>query len=119
MFAAGRPSALDANALIKDEDAVVIQTFPPALAYPEPSALSARSPRLVSVLGNRQSDVEELVELGHLNLNELIMGQWVGVKQFFNDYRCDIEGALKTCPTDELSYYRFMLSQCLETGPSS
>jgi hypothetical protein len=97
----------------KDQNAKVVQSFPPALAYPEPSALSARSPGLVSVLGNNVSDILELIEMGHLEINKLILGQWVGEKKKFKEFKFNLEGALIACPSEELRYYRHMLSQCL------
>jgi hypothetical protein len=100
--------------LSKQENLKVIHTFPATLAYPESSAMSARTPGYISVLGNKTSDILELIERGHLDPSKLVLGQWKGTKKKFTEYKDDLKGALIECPEDELVYYTEMLNQSLE-----
>ena len=49
----------------------MIGTRPPALRYPDHSALSARWPG-VRIVGNPREDIDALIALGHLPANGLV-----------------------------------------------
>ena len=56
----------------------IVPTLEPVLTYADDSALSRRHPNKVSVKDLKKEDVEELIKMGYLKREELIIGQPMG-----------------------------------------
>tara|TARA_R110002012_G_scaffold3966_5_gene18392 strand:+ start:8210 stop:9037 length:828 start_codon:yes stop_codon:yes gene_type:complete len=103
---------LDGSAFISSTQTKIIGSLDVVFNYPEPSSISSRHPGQISVLGNKKSDVEECIENGYLDEDELIMGQWVGAVRPYSDCKDDPYGALDACPSGEYDYYKLLLDTC-------
>lgn len=88
----------------------VIASFHAPFIYPDRSALSRTHPNKVSVLGNKNEDVEELIDKGYLNRDELVMGMWGGpvvpYKKDINHFLC-LDGCM------DKEYAQVLLGLCL------
>jgi len=79
--------------------------------YPTRTATSGTHPGKVSVLGNKNVDVDFLIKQGHLKEDELIMGLWPGASLSYKDGKKDHYACLKGSPDEE--YSRTELALCL------
>lgn len=89
----------------------VIGTFDCALKYPTRTATSGTHPGKVSVLGNKNEDIEFLIENGHLNKDDLIMGLWPGDVKTYEESGGDHYTCLEGCGDKE--YNKRELDICL------
>tara|TARA_B100001287_G_scaffold75538_1_gene62711 strand:+ start:8926 stop:9756 length:831 start_codon:yes stop_codon:yes gene_type:complete len=84
------------------------------LNYPEISSLSNRNKNKISVLGNQEEDISDLIKLGYLKLNQLVLGQWkIGTPKYtdFKNNQFKILDLIKD--KDEKRFYKLMLDKCL------
>jgi hypothetical protein len=98
---------------LQDLDKKVIGSLDMPLKYPEPSSLSSRHPDKINVFGNSMEDIEKCIELGYLNENDLILGQWsdAPVKNY-SDCKPDMLSSLVFCPYGEREYYTLVFNLC-------
>lgn len=90
----------------------VIAAFDAPFMYPDRSALSKTHPGKVSVLGNKKEDVEELIQKGYLNRDELVMGMWGGEVLPYGDGTINPYECLAACSDKE--YVKKTLDICLK-----
>lgn len=79
----------------------VIGTFDCALKYPTRTATSGTHPGKVSVLGNKNEDIEFLIKNGHLNKDDLIMGLWPGEVKTYEESNGNHYSCLDGCSDKE------------------
>lgn len=94
----------------------VICAFNSPFIYPDRSALSQTHPDKVNVLGNSVEDVEELIKLGYLNRDELVMGMWGGSVKTYEKGKNNQEDCLENCA--DKKYAKLMLRLCLDKKES-
>lgn len=84
------------------------------LNYPEISALSKRNKNKISVLGNQDQDIKDLIDLGYLKERDLIFGQWkIGVPSY-TEFKGNQYGIIDLIEDEnEKKYYKLMLDKCL------
>ena len=84
------------------------------LNYPEISSLSNRNKNKISVLGNKEKDISDLIELGYLKINQLVLGQWKIGTPKYNDFKNNQYKILDLIKDqDEKRFYKLMLDKCL------
>ena len=84
------------------------------LNYPEISSLSNRNKGMVSVLGNQDNDIEDLINLGYLSKNRLIFGQWKQGTPKYSHFINNQYGVIDLIEDrDEKRFYQLMLDKCL------
>jgi hypothetical protein len=93
----------------------IIGSYDPALSYPEPSALSMRHPKRVSVFANQDRDIDFGVENGLIKKSSLILGQWNGHSPAYRRGTDSHWLALRHCSPKEYEYNYNILMQCV--GP--
>jgi hypothetical protein len=97
---------------VLDKDVIGSLSVP--LKYPEPSSLSSRHPGKVNVFGNSIEDIEKCIQLGYLNEDDLILGQWDGASvKKYSDCKSDILSSLVFCPSGEREYYNSLFNLCV------
>jgi len=91
-----------------------ISSYQYILDYPEISAVTQRNKGKVSVFANQYKDIEEMIDLGYLKKNELILGQWKkGIPSYenFKDNQYDVLEFITD--KEEKLYYKLLLDRCL------
>ena len=61
--------------MLNNSDNKSISSYSYVLDYPEISAVTQRNKGKVSVFANQYKDIDEMIDLGYLKSNELILGQ--------------------------------------------
>ena len=91
-----------------------ISNYKPVLDYPEISAITQRNLKNVSVFANQYEDIEELIDLGYLKRDELILGQWKSGIPLYSKYQKNQYDVLNLIDDkDEKLYYKLLLDRCL------
>lgn len=93
----------------------IIGSYKPALSYPEPSAISRRHPKKISVFANQEVDIEFGIRNGILKESSLILGQWKGYSPPYEKKENSHWSALRYCSKTEYEYNYNLLKECL--GP--
>ena len=84
------------------------------LNYPEISSLSKRNKDKISVLGNKDKDISDLIDMGYLNEKNLILGQWKKGTPKYSEFKNNQYGVLELIEDkDEKIFYKLMLDKCL------
>lgn len=84
------------------------------LNYPEISSLSKRNKDGISVLGNQDKDIYELIDMGYLKEEKLILGQWKTGTPKYSEFKNNQYGILELIEDQsEKNFYKLMLDKCL------
>jgi len=84
------------------------------LNYPEISSLSKRNKDGISVLGNKDKDIFELIDMRYLKEEKLILGQWKKGTPKYSEFKNNQYGVLNLIENhNEKKYYKLMLDKCL------
>lgn len=101
--------------MLNNSDNKSISSYSYVLDYPEISAVTQRNKGKVSVFANQYKDIDEMIDLGYLKSNELILGQWKNGIPSFKDYGSNQYEVLKLIPDEqERLYYKLLLDRCLD-----
>ena len=110
---------------LSQQSQYMIGSYDPALSYPEPSAMSMRHPKRVSVFANQDTDIDFGIKNGLINESALILGQWSGYSPVYKQRRKKKKEekvgadshwlALRHCSPKEYEYNYNILKQCM--GP--
>lgn len=103
---------LDGSKRLNESGWKVIGSFDSALKYPDRTAMSKTHPGKVSVLGNKVDDVEFLIEAGHLERDQLIMGLWPGDVKTYEEGKDDQLACLEG--NSDREYNETLVKLCLE-----
>ena len=105
---------IDGSKFLNESNYKSISHCSSVLNYPEISSLSKRNKDKISVLGNKDKDIEELINLGYLKEDNLILGQWKKGTPKYSEFKNNQYGILNYIEdTDEKNYYKLMLDKCL------
>ena len=93
-----------------------VVTDPPALIYPDASALSSRNKTKVSVLGIKKNDIDELLKQKLVKEDSLILGHFINKRINYIDYKNNLLDLLNFPGLDETEkeYIKYILKYCLE-----
>ena len=92
-----------------------ISHYNPVLDYPEISSITQRNKNKVSVFANQYEDIKEMIQLGYLKSEELILGQWKRGIPAYSDYSKNQYEVIKHIDdNDEKKYYKLLLDRCLQ-----
>jgi len=84
------------------------------LNYPEISALSKRNKNKISVLGNQDEDIKDLIDFGYLQEKDLVLGQWKKGVPSYREFKENQHEIIKLIEDeDEKRFYKLMLDKCL------
>ena len=101
--------------ILNNSDNKSISSYSYVLDYPEISAVTQRNKGKVSVFANQYKDIDEMIDLGYLKSNELILGQWKNGIPSFQDFGSNQYDVLKLIPDEqERLYYKLLLDRCLD-----
>lgn len=101
--------------MLNNSDNKSISSYSYVLDYPEISAVTQRNKGKVSVFANQYKDIDEMIDLGYLKSNELILGQWKNGIPSFKDFGSNQYEVLKLIPDEqERLYYKLLLDRCLD-----
>ncbi len=92
-----------------------ISHYKPVLDYPEISAITQRNKNKVSVFANQYEDIEEMIQLGYIKSEELILGQWKrGIPAYYEYSKNQYEVLKHIEDQGEKKYYNLLLERCLK-----
>ena len=105
---------IDGSKFLNESNYKSISHCSNVLNYPEISSLSNRNKNKISVLGNKDQDIKDLIELGYLKEENLILGQWKKGTPRYSEFKNNQYGILEYIEdNNERKYYRLMLDKCL------
>lgn len=105
---------IDGSKFLNESNYKSISHCSDVLNYPEISSLSKRNKDKISVLGNKDKDIEELINLGYLKEDKLILGQWKKGTPRYSEFKNNQYEILDYIEDNvEKNYYKLMLDKCL------
>jgi hypothetical protein len=92
---------LEGSKILNSLNLRTVITDPPILIYPDGSSLSGRQKGKISVLGNQVKDINNLIKMGYLKKEELILGQFINVSIPFDEKNYNLNHLLNNYHFDE------------------
>jgi hypothetical protein len=106
---------INGSTLLNNSGLKTLISDPPIMFYPTNSALSERNKDMISVFGNKEEDINELIKLDLLKSQDLILGQFPTVSIPYNGDKNQYKNLLcnSAFNKDEIDYIKYIVKYCL------
>ena len=106
---------INGSTLLNNSGFKTLISDPPIMFYPVNSALSERNKDKISVFGNKEEDINELIKLDLLKSQDLILGQFSTVSIPYNGDKNQYKNLLRNSAfnKDEIDYIKYIVKYCL------
>ena len=102
---------LNGSVYFNKKNYIAIGSVPAALPYPDWSSLSNKNKDKISILGNKESDIKNLIKLGHLQEKDLILGQFKDNQFSYLNHKNDQTVVNESQEGYDKEYYLWALEQ--------
>lgn len=106
---------INGSILLNNSGLKTLISDPPVIFYPSNSALSERNKGMVSVFGNKEEDIKELIKLNLIKSQNLILGQFPTVSIPYNGNKNEQKNLIHNNEfnNNEIEYIKYILKNCL------
>lgn len=106
---------INGSVLLNNSGLKTLISDPPIMFYPTNSALSMRNKDMISVFGNKEDDIKELIKLNLLKSQDLTLGQFPTVSTPYTGDKNQYQNLLcnSAFNNDEIDYIKYIVKYCL------